>query len=78
MTNQLIYDSVCHIKKNSEEFTPRQAIHGLGFRGRPNNLNIPRFRLLKTQENFPLQASKLYDDTLPQGVTVMSLKRFES
>lgn len=38
---------------------------------------ISRSRLLKTQENFPLQALKLFY-RLPQDVTVLTLNQFES
>lgn len=57
-------------------FIPRQGTNGLGL-GDGNNLNLPWFRLLKTQENFPLPVIKLYNK-LPQDETVLSLKRFES
>lgn len=76
LSSTSLFKSVWHVKKNIEFFISRQEIKGLGLRGR-NNLNTPRCRLLKTEENFPLQALKLVN-RLPQDVTALSLKIFES
>lgn len=77
VTNQF-YDSVCQIKKASKcssipSWNPKQEIHNIGLRG---DLNIHRWRLLMTQESFPLPALK-FNNTLTQDVTVLTLKRFE-
>lgn len=72
-----LWQHSCDIKKNIESFIPRQEILGLGLRSR-NNLNISRrCRLLKTQENFPIQALKPFN-RLSHDMIALPIRRLES
>lgn len=59
--------------KSIDVYSTKQEMHSLGLRG---YLSIQRWRLLMTQESFPLPALKFYNK-LTHDVRVLSLKRFE-
>lgn len=74
--NQYIFNSLNYIKQNINLFNDRTTIHQHHTR-KAQNLEVPRCRLSKTQQSFPIAAMKLYN-SLPTEVKSFPQSSFKN